>query len=52
MLDLVQYSYDKEIPGLFVELAEDYHYPLAQYMLHRPADNRIDGFALLQIHVS
>ena len=45
VLDLVQYSYDKEIPGLFVELAEDYHYPLAQYMLHRPADNRIDGFA-------
>ena len=45
VLDLVQYSYDKEIPGLFVELAEDYHYPLAQYMLHRPADNRIEGFA-------
>lgn len=45
VLNLAQYSYDKEIPGLFVELAEDYHYPLAQYMLHRPADNRIDGFA-------
>ena len=45
VLDLAQYSYDKEIPGLFVELAEDYHYPLAQYMLHRPADNRIEGFA-------
>ena len=45
VLDLAQYAYDKEIPGLFVELAEDYHYPLAQYMLHRPADNRIDGFA-------
>lgn len=45
VLDLAQYSYDKEIPGLFVELAEYYHYPLAQYMLHRPADNRIDGFA-------
>ena len=45
VLDLAQYSYDKRIPGLFVELAEDYHYPLAQYMLHRPADNRIDGFA-------
>ena len=45
VLDLAQYSYDKGIPGLFVELAEDYHYPLAQYMLHRPADNRIDGFA-------
>ena len=45
VLDLAQYSYDKEIPCLFVELAEDYHYPLAQYMLHRPADNRIDGFA-------
>lgn len=45
VLDLAQYSYDKGIPGLFVELAEDYHYPLAQYMLHHPADNRIDGFA-------
>lgn len=45
VLDLAQYSYDKGIPGLFVELAEDYHYPLAQYMLHRPADNRIEGFA-------
>lgn len=45
VLDLAQYSYDKGIPGLFVELAEDYHYPLVQYMLHRPADNRIDGFA-------
>ena len=45
VLDLAQYSYDKGISGLFVELAEDYHYPLAQYMLHRPADNRIDGFA-------
>lgn len=45
VLDLAQYSYDKGIPGLFVELAEDYHYPLAQYMLYRPADNRIDGFA-------
>ena len=28
VLDLAQYSYDKGIPGLFVELAEDYHYPL------------------------
>lgn len=45
VLDLARYSYDKGIPGLFVKLAEDYHYPLAQYMLHRPADNRIDGFA-------
>lgn len=45
VLDLAQYSYDKGTSGLFVELAEDYHYPLAQYMLHRPADNRIDGFA-------
>ena len=44
MLDLVQDSYAKGIPGLFVKLAEDYHYPLAQYMIHRPADNRIEGF--------
>lgn len=33
VLDLVRYSYSKEIPGLFVKLAEDYHYPLAQYMM-------------------
>ena len=33
VLDLVRYSYSKEIPGLFVKLAEDYHYPLAQYMI-------------------
>ena len=45
VLDLVRYSYSKETPGLFVKLAEDYHYPLAQYMIHRPIDNRIDGFA-------
>lgn len=44
VLDLVQDSYAKGIPGLFVKLAEDYHYPLAQYMIHRPADNRIEGF--------
>ena len=33
VLDLVRYSYSKQIPGLFVKLAEDYHYPLAQYMI-------------------
>lgn len=33
VLDLVRYSYSKEISGLFVKLAEDYHYPLAQYMI-------------------
>lgn len=48
VLDLVRYyysKYSKEKSGLFVKLAEDYHYPLAHYMLHRPIDNRIDGFA-------
>ena len=45
VLDLARYSYDKGIPCLFVKLAEDSHYPLAQYMLHRPADNRIEGYA-------
>lgn len=48
VLDLVHYSYSKEIPGLFVRLAEDYHYPLAQYMIHRPIDNRIDGFVFAE----
>lgn len=33
VLDLVRYSYSKEIPDLFVKLADDYHYPLAQYMI-------------------
>lgn len=33
VLDLVRYSYSKEIPDLFVKLAEDCHYPLAQYMI-------------------
>lgn len=45
VLYLVRYYYSKEKSGLFVKLAEDYHYPLAQYMIHRPIDNRIDGFA-------
>ena len=45
VLDLVRYYYSKEKSGLFVKLAENYHYPLAQYMIHRPIDNRIDGFA-------
>ena len=33
VLDLVQYSYNVKTSGLFVKLAEDYHYPLALYML-------------------
>lgn len=33
VLDLVHYSYSKKTPGLFVKLAKDYHYPLAQYMI-------------------
>ena len=33
VLDLVKYSYSTETPGLFVKLAEDYHYPLALYMI-------------------
>lgn len=32
VLDLVRYYYS-ETPDLFVKLAEDYHYPLAQYMI-------------------
>ena len=52
VLDLVHYYYSKEIPGLFVKLAEDYHYPLAQYMIHRPIDNRIDGFAFAKTSFS
>ena len=33
VLDLVQYSYNVKTSGLFVKLAEDYHYPLALYMI-------------------
>lgn len=33
VLDLVKYSCSTETPGLFVKLAEDYHYPLALYMI-------------------
>ena len=45
VLELIRYSVDKQPSTIFVGLAEKYHYPLAQYMLHRPADNRIEGFA-------
>ncbi len=38
--ELAQYSYNKKTPDLFVTLADVYHYPLAQYMLDRPVDNR------------
>ena len=43
VLDLVRYSYSKEIPGLFVKLAKDYHYPLAQYMIHNTIGNGLDS---------
>ena len=33
VLDLVKYSCNVKTPGLFVKLAEDYHYPLALYMI-------------------
>ena len=33
VLDLVKYSCNVKTSGLFVKLAEDYHYPLALYML-------------------
>lgn len=36
VLDLVKYSCSTETPGLFVKLAEDYHYPLALYMIRSP----------------
>lgn len=51
LLDLATYSRNSDkancvqILGLFVEQQDKYNYPLAQYMLHRPTDNRIDGFA-------
>ncbi len=43
VLDLVRYSYSKEIRGLFVKLAKDYHYPLAQYMIHNTIGNGLDS---------
>lgn len=33
VLDLIKYSCCRKTPGLFVKLAEDYHYPLALYMI-------------------
>lgn len=33
VLDLVKYSSNVKTSGLFVKLAEDYHYPLALYMI-------------------
>ena len=50
VLDLVRYSYSKEIPGLFVKLAKDYHYPLAQYMIRNTignGSNSMIGFMLV-----
>lgn len=43
VLDLVHYYYSKEIPGLFVKLAEDYHYPLAQYMIRNTKGNGLNS---------
>ena len=43
VLDLVRYSYSKEIPGLFVKLAKDYHYPLAQYMIRNTIGNGLNS---------
>ena len=40
VLDLVRYYYS-ETPDLFVKLAEDYHYPLAQYMI---CNTKTSGF--------
>ncbi len=48
VLDLVRYSYSKETPGLFVKLAKDYHYPLAQYMIGNRLNSMI-GFTTLPI---
>ena len=48
VLDLVRYSYSKETPGLFVKLAKDYHYPLAQYMIGNGLNSMI-GFTTLPI---
>lgn len=44
VLDLVQYFYDKRIPDLFVKLAVDYDYPLAQYMLR---NTKITGWTTI-----
>lgn len=48
VLDLVHYSYSKKTPGLFVKLAKDYHYPLAQYMIGNGLNSMI-GFTTLPI---
>lgn len=48
VLGLAQSLFERN-PKCFEQLAEDYHYPLAQYMVRLPADERIDGFAFLQV---
>lgn len=44
VLDLVRYYYNKKTPRLFVKLANDYHYPLAQYMI---CNTKISGLTSL-----
>lgn len=44
VLALAEYNCDSHCKrSLFRLLAETHHYPLAQYMLNRPADGKIDG---------
>ena len=44
VLDLVRYYYNNKTPRLFVKLANDYHYPLAQYMI---CNTKISGLTSL-----
>lgn len=44
VLDLVRYYYNKKTPRLFVKLANDYHYPLALYMI---CNTKISGLTSL-----
>ena len=54
VLELILYEYaeynDKPSPDLFVDLANEYNYPLAKYMINRPKDKRIDGFNFIDAH--
>lgn len=53
VLDLVKYSYSTETPGLFVKLAEDYHYPLALYMIRNTNKGELTKImqSMMQVNV-
>ena len=52
VLDLVKYYYNVKTPDLFVKLAEDYHYPLALYMIRSTNKGVLTKKMQSMIHVN